>query len=128
MSDEVENVEVIADENKVDPDEDKKKTLGFVQNGLSQLSKTADNTGTSDNIRIRLCEPESGGEGDRESIRHNLELRALKVREHFEQQGLEHRTVHLPAERAGAQLSQERDQTARFPYLFKDCLGTTLGL
>jgi hypothetical protein len=30
MTDEVENVEVIADENKVDPDEDKKKTLGLV--------------------------------------------------------------------------------------------------
>ncbi len=45
MSDEPEVIEQVADENKVDPDEDRKKTQALVQQGLSQLSKTADNTG-----------------------------------------------------------------------------------
>ncbi len=52
MSEEPEIIEQVADENKVDPDEDRKKSQALVQQGLSQLSKTADNTGQLFNITI----------------------------------------------------------------------------
>ena len=46
MSDEPENVEAkVEDENKVDPEEDRKKSLAIIQAGLSVLSKTGQNTG-----------------------------------------------------------------------------------
>ena len=44
MADEPENQDIIVDENRVDPDEDRKKTLVFVQQGIGQLCKTSDNT------------------------------------------------------------------------------------
>lgn len=44
MADEAENQDIQNDENQVDPMEDYKKSLAIIKGGLSQLSKTADNT------------------------------------------------------------------------------------